>query len=138
MFNVVLEHFFCTRMGEMKRKEDPYFYCSKSVEKILNDLSIWNSGEKVNVWIVTDARRKTDLDFFFKFYTNVSKTVRIVADESTRSNRNWNFVEGIDNCETECDLDTFDNWSFIIYNNNDHEMEQCLNDLISFVEKIKK
>ena len=120
-----------------KLNEDPHFYCKKGVEKISSGVNPYNK-EKINVWIVTDARHKTDLDFFSKSYANVSKTVRVVADESTRSNRNWKFVDGIDNDSTECDLDSFNHWDFLIKNNNDHELEKCLENLILFLGKQKK
>ena len=49
---------------------------------------------KFNIWIITDARRQTDLDYFKSKYLNLVKTVRVVADESVRIERNWKFTQG--------------------------------------------
>ena len=51
---------------------------------------------KFHVWIVTDARRRTDLEYFKASYSKTYvKTVRVLADERIRSQRNWFYTEGI-------------------------------------------
>jgi len=42
---------------------------------------------------VSDARRKTDIAWFKSNYDNL-KLIRITADECTRKERGWNFIQG--------------------------------------------
>lgn len=49
-----------------------------------------------DIWIVSDARRKTDILWFKSNFDNV-KCIRITADECTRKERGWNFLLGISN-----------------------------------------
>jgi len=42
---------------------------------------------------VSDARRKTDIAWFKLNYDNL-KLIRITADECTRKERGWNFIQG--------------------------------------------
>lgn len=46
-----------------------------------------------DVWIISDARRKTDIDWFKSNFKNV-KTVRINATECTRKSRGWKYIQG--------------------------------------------
>lgn len=79
------------KWSDAKREEDPFYFCQKAVEK----LSKPPKEAKYNLWIVTDARRRTDLKYFTENYPNQTKTVRVFADEATRLKRNWIFTEGI-------------------------------------------
>lgn len=54
------------RWGEQKRNEDPGFFCRLAINEY--------QGEKHPIWIVSDARRTTDLDFFQRAFP---KAVRI-------------------------------------------------------------
>lgn len=45
------------------------------------------------IWIVSDARRKTDISWFQSSFSNV-KLIRIIADECTRKERGWEFIKG--------------------------------------------
>ena len=81
--------------SDAKRKEDSSYFCEKAVEKTLKELN--ESKELMNkfiIWIITDARRHTDLNYFKSKYLNLVKTVRVVADESVRIERNWKFTQG--------------------------------------------
>lgn len=46
-----------------------------------------------DIWIVSDARRKTDIAWFKSNYDNL-KLIRITADECTRKERGYNFIQG--------------------------------------------
>lgn len=46
------------------------------------------------VWIVSDVRRKTDVEWFQNNYSGKVKTIRIEASEDTRKKRLWSFVSG--------------------------------------------
>lgn len=86
------------RWSDSIRANDPAFFCRKSIEA-LNDQSkneVNTSADSLSliVWIVTDARRKTDLEFFKSNYGERVKTIRIVADESVRTQRGWKFTQG--------------------------------------------
>jgi phosphomevalonate kinase len=78
--------------SDIKRAEDPSFFCRAAIEKAIKNQ--YNSPF-FNLWIVTDARRKTDLLFFAEKYPQLFKTVRVHADNSVRIQRNWIFTEGI-------------------------------------------
>lgn len=46
------------------------------------------------VWIVSDARRRTDLQWFKENFGSVVKTVRVLADDEVRIQRGWEFTSG--------------------------------------------
>lgn len=46
------------------------------------------------IWIVSDARRKTDLKWFKDNYGERCKTIRIVCNNEVRKNRGWEFCPG--------------------------------------------
>lgn len=73
------------KWGEEKRLKDPYFFCSKTME-----------GADVSkpVWIVSDVRRMSDVQFFKEHYPKVTKFVRIYASKSTREQRGFSFTPG--------------------------------------------
>lgn len=78
------------KWSDLKRDQDPFIFCRKAVEQA--QLKLLET--KFNVWIVSDMRRKTDLRYFQELYPNQVKTVRVIADESTRVRRNWIFTNG--------------------------------------------
>ncbi|XP_032938716.1 phosphomevalonate kinase [Catharus ustulatus] len=69
------------RWGEEKRRTDPGFFCRAAVEGALQP-----------VWVVSDTRRLSDVEWFRDAYGDVVQTVRVVAAEETRKRRNWVFV----------------------------------------------
>ncbi|XP_075048498.1 phosphomevalonate kinase [Mixophyes fleayi] len=88
------------RWGEEKRNADPGFFCRLIVEDLTQPL-----------WIVSDTRRKSDVDWFLTSYGAVTHTVRVVASEETRRSRGWVYTPEVDDAESECGLDngvTFD------------------------------
>lgn len=46
------------------------------------------------IWIISDARRKTDLQWFKENYVDKCKTIRISSSEEVRKNRGWKFCKG--------------------------------------------
>jgi phosphomevalonate kinase len=48
-------------------------------------------------------------------------TIRISASEETRIKRGWIFTEGIDDKDTECGLDSYQNWDFVLKNDGSEE-----------------
>lgn len=92
------------------------------------------------VWIIPDARRPTDIEYFTTKYpgrvitgpspptappsrppafnsTPLILLVRVEADESVRQKRGYVWTAGIDDMASECALDKFPKWTFKISNN---------------------
>ncbi|NXC89732.1 PMVK kinase, partial [Cercotrichas coryphoeus] len=96
------------RWGEEKRQSDPGFFCRAAVEGALQP-----------VWVVSDTRRLSDVEWFRDAYGDVVQTVRVVASEETRKRRNWVFVTGVDDAESECGLDQGVAFDWVITNDGD-------------------
>ncbi|XP_044744231.1 phosphomevalonate kinase [Coccinella septempunctata] len=92
--------------SEKMRSQDPGCFCRSACE----------NAELCPIWIVSDIRRRTDLEFFKKSYGNKIKTVRINAAEDIRKARGWIFTKGVDDVASECDLDKYSNWDLEIRN----------------------
>lgn len=113
------------RWGEEKRNEDPSYFCRLAVQMTLSRSSKENGSEPKQVWIISDARRKTDLQFFKDHYNVIC--VRINALEETRKSRGWIFTPGVDDAESECGLDQEE---FDMVVQNDGNEKQLNYDLI--------
>lgn len=77
------------------------------------------------IWILNDARRLCDVEYFDE-NPDLSRSkivkLRIESTEDVRASRGWQFVEGIDDRDTERGLDNYNNWTLVIKNNsNDQE-----------------
>ncbi|XP_056366655.1 phosphomevalonate kinase [Oenanthe melanoleuca] len=96
------------RWGEEKRQSDPGFFCRAAVKGALQP-----------VWVVSDTRRLSDVEWFRDAYGAVVQTVRVVASEETRKRRNWVFVTGVDDAESECGLDQGVAFDWVITNDGD-------------------
>ncbi|GAB0200873.1 phosphomevalonate kinase [Grus japonensis] len=96
------------RWGEEKRSADPGFFCRMAVE-----------GAAQPVWVVSDTRRLSDVQWFRDNYGDAVQTVRVVATEETRKKRNWVFVTGVDDAESECGLDQGVAFDWVITNDGD-------------------
>ncbi|XP_074422476.1 phosphomevalonate kinase isoform X2 [Larus michahellis] len=102
------------RWGEEKRRADPGFFCRTAVE-----------GAAQPVWVVSDARRLSDVEWFRDVHGDAVQTVRVVASEETRKRRNWVFTAGVDDAESECGLDQGVAFDWVITNDGD---ERCLDE----------
>lgn len=94
--------------GEQRRQADPGFFCRKAVE-----------GVSQPVWLVSDVRRLSDVQWFQEAYGPVLQTVRVVASEQSRQQRGWVFTPGVDDVESECGLDDFGDFDWVIENHGD-------------------
>lgn len=102
--------------GEAKRKADPTFFCNLATKEATK-----------RVWIISDARRKTDLDYFSTRFKIIH--VRVAANEETRMARGWNFMTGIDDAESECGLDQ-ERFDIVVDNDGDTtKLQQTLEKL---------
>lgn len=84
------------------------------------------------IWILTDARRLCDIEFFEK--SNDSRLLpsakiiklRIEAKDEVRESRGWHFVGGIDDRDTECGLDSYKDWTVVLQNNSNNQEKELL------------
>ncbi|XP_049638309.1 phosphomevalonate kinase isoform X1 [Suncus etruscus] len=114
------------RWGEEKRQADPGFFCRKVVE-----------GISQPVWLVSDARRLSDIQWFLEAYGPLTQTVRVVATEKSRQQRGWVFTPGVDDAESECGLDNFGTFDWVIENHGDEQhLEEQLRHLTEFVQRV--
>ncbi|CAG5132913.1 unnamed protein product [Candidula unifasciata] len=113
------------RWGEEKRNQDPAFFCRLAT-------SGEDSGK--DVWIICDARRLSDVEYFQKNYNKVTTLVRVQADTDTRKQRGFVFTQGVDDAESECGLDSGVDWDVIINNNGDQK--QLEDDIHKLLEHI--
>lgn len=99
--------------SEALRAEDPGYFARIAVKDAMAD--------RVPIWIVSDARRQSDLAWFerqFGTHASAVLTVRVTSSDVTRSCRGWVFTPGIDDAETECGLDGNDLWDFLLVNDD--------------------
>lgn len=109
--------------GEAQRQADPGFFCRKVVEGVCQP-----------VWLVSDTRRLSDIQWFLEAYGAVTQTVRVVASEQSRQQRGWVFTPGVDDGESECGLDNFGDFDWVIENDGDEQrLEEQLGNLMGFV-----
>ncbi|XP_045717594.1 phosphomevalonate kinase isoform X1 [Phyllostomus hastatus] len=84
--------------------------------------------------LVSDTRRVSDIQWFQETYGAVTQTVRVVALEQSRQQRGWVFTPGVDDGESECGLDNFGDFDWVIENHGDEQrLEEQLEDLVEFV-----
>uniref|UniRef100_A0ABI7YYI8 Phosphomevalonate kinase n=2 Tax=Felis catus TaxID=9685 RepID=A0ABI7YYI8_FELCA len=111
------------RWGEEKRQADPGFFCRKVVE-----------GVSQPVWLVSDTRRVSDIQWFREAYGALTQTVRVVASEQSRRQRGWVFTPGVDDAESECGLDDLEGFDWVVENHGDAgRLEEQLQSLVAFV-----
>lgn len=101
------------------REQDPGYFCRLAIAEADSP-----------VWLVCDARRTSDMDFFKRNYGACLLTVRVEATEEARRERGWVFVPNIDDSTSECGLDQY-KCGITIHNNSQNEQ-----DLVPHLEKL--
>ncbi|XP_075901904.1 phosphomevalonate kinase [Nelusetta ayraudi] len=96
------------RWGESRRRQDPGFFCRLATR-----------GAEQPLWVVSDARRLSDLQWFWSRFPRQTQTVRVQSSEATRQLRGWSFTPGVDDAESECGLDSGVRFDWIITNEAD-------------------
>ena len=86
------------------------------------------------IWIVGDVKYYAEIEFFKKHFNDRLLIVRIEASDSVRKKRGWNFQNNIDNTESECQLDKYDQWSFIFVNNEEDSFNEQINNLTKIID----
>ncbi|XP_033833896.1 phosphomevalonate kinase [Periophthalmus magnuspinnatus] len=94
--------------GEAQRRSDPGFFCRLATRDATQP-----------VWLVSDARRISDLAWFQTQYPAQSRFIRVQCSDQTRTSRGWSFTAGVDDAESECGLDSGVEWDWIISNEGD-------------------
>ncbi|KAI0988437.1 hypothetical protein GJ496_002831 [Pomphorhynchus laevis] len=102
--------------GENIRNKDSEYFCRKVVEEA--------ETKSHPIWLLTDARRKSDLKFFSQLMKHRLVTIRIFCDDTCRSRRRWKLDPIIDFSETECNLDDV---NFDWYIENDDSKKSLFN-----------
>lgn len=115
------------RWGEEIRNADPSYFCKLAVKLVLTGTSKENYSMQKPVWIISDARRKSDVHYFKENYDKVVH-VRINASEEVRKSRGWIFTAGVDDAESECGLDDED-YDVIIQNDHEQQLNSHVNSL---------
>lgn len=104
--------------SEAKRAQDSGFFIRAAIEMY--------EGGKYPIWIVSDMRRRSDLAWFKEHYGNCVHTVRITASPEVRRQRGWTFASGVDDAESECDLDSITEWDSEVNNSGDAQVVEDL------------
>ena len=102
--------------SDRRRAEDYGFFCREACAGVASH----------EVCIVSDVRRKTDIRFFRETFGERVRTVRIVAREKTRQERGWKFQEGVDDVQSECDLDDVTDWDLLVENEDSADVVDIL------------
>ena len=115
--------------SERLRASDPNCFLRLAIED--------SKAREKSIWILSDARRLVDIDYFKtseEFKRCKILTIRICAPNATRTERGWIFTEGIDDKETECGLDCYEDWDFVIQNDgSEHELIKQLEPIIKLM-----
>lgn len=84
------------------RSREPGYFCKAACDKGFSITCFSNSYNRFyvaallkQIWIVSDVRRKTDVEWFKETYGEKVKLVRIFAEENVRKARGWKFTEGM-------------------------------------------
>ncbi|KAI2797294.1 hypothetical protein BLOT_011275 [Blomia tropicalis] len=104
------------------------------------DQCFTHSTQSYPIWLLNDARRISDLNYFHdKSEIDIDHkniiTIRIVADPMVRMERGYQFTEGIDDQITECGLDSYQQWDHIIHNNGTKDdLLKCLQPIFNAID----
>ncbi|XP_029957959.1 phosphomevalonate kinase [Salarias fasciatus] len=113
------------RWGESRRNQDPGFFCRLATREAHQP-----------VWMVSDARRLSDLQWFRSEFPQQTRTVRVQSSEQTRMQRGWSFTTGVDDAESECGLDSHAEFDWIITNEADApSLEDQLRPVLKLAEE---
>ncbi|KAL1490786.1 hypothetical protein ABEB36_013423 [Hypothenemus hampei] len=101
------------------RKKDPGYFCKAACQ----------TAPSKKLWLVSDIRRKSDVKWFKMNYSNL-KLIRISADLEVRQTRGYTFTKGVDDVESECDLDDFKSWDLQLINNCQEDSEKNIEEIM--------
>ena len=121
------------RWGEEKRNADPSYFCRLAIKMTISGIYKESDELQKPVWIVSDARRKSDVHYFRETCGKVVH-VRITATEEVRRSRGWIFTAGVDDAESECGLDD-EEFDLLIQNDGHdrHKLNSLINSLREYI-----
>ena len=95
-------------------------------------------AENFSIWIVSDCRRKTDVQFFEELFGREQvRRIRIEVSEDTRKRRGFVFQNGVDDAESECGLDNLDGgFDYVLQNEGIESEKQVLSSVIQWVQAV--
>jgi phosphomevalonate kinase len=116
--------------SEAIREKDPGYFTRMAIDE--------SNAKSKPVWVLVDARREIDVDFFNSKDYEKSRImkIRVTASQEIRASRGWVFTPGIDDMPTECGLDAFEAWDMVLVN-NDLTREQILQELRPVTEALQ-
>ncbi|CAH8603811.1 unnamed protein product [Dicrocoelium dendriticum] len=119
--------------AENQMLDDPHIFARQSLEMAMSSTPMLPS-----VVIVADARRPSDLSFFFGLWgRSRCLLLRICASESVRVKRGWGFTESIDNATTECGLDMVADWDHLVTNDDEnYSHDELLDSIVKQISRI--
>ncbi|UJR31024.1 hypothetical protein I4U23_018533 [Adineta vaga] len=109
-----------TKWRKDKYCEDPTFLCQKMLEE-KDQLCSSNP-----LWIINGIQFTKEIEFFQQVFHDRLLLVCINASDNVRQQRGWT----VDTIESECQLDTNVQWSFIFANNDDDNFTEQMDHLI--------
>ncbi len=84
--------------SETIRDQDASYFCR---------LAVADANPACPVWLVCDARRESDMQFFREHHGRHLLTVRVHASEDVRQVRGWVYCKDVDDAPSECGLDNY-------------------------------
>lgn len=108
--------------SDERRAEDYGVFCREACGKIIK-----------STVIVSDIRRQTDIKWFRETFGNKIKLIRVKCDDNVRVARGWKFQEGVDDIQSECDLDGWCEWDLLVDNNGEKDTMEILNDILRLI-----
>lgn len=111
--------------SDERRKEDYGIFCRDAMSKSTK-----------GICIVSDIRRMNDVKYFRETYGDKLILIRIVCEDSVRISRGWTFQAGVDDIESECGLDDFQDWDLVIVNDGIVKADELLKPIVERVEKL--
>lgn len=108
--------------SDVKRADDYGIFCRAA-----------SSNISKSIVIVSDIRRKNDIRWFRETFGEKVKLIRIKCDDCIRVERGWKFQQGVDDIQSECDLDDWHDWDLIVDNDGQKNCEEILNEIVEFL-----
>uniref|UniRef100_A0A1A9W711 Phosphomevalonate kinase n=1 Tax=Glossina brevipalpis TaxID=37001 RepID=A0A1A9W711_9MUSC len=104
------------KWGEEIRQMDYGYFCKLAMDKAISETVV-----------ISDIRRKSDIKYFKERYHDKVLIVRITCPEEIRIKRGWMYRHGIDDVESECDLDDYEHWDLTVENNEQLDGDEIIN-----------
>ncbi|GAB0095871.1 Phosphomevalonate kinase [Sergentomyia squamirostris] len=112
--------------SEAERAKDYGIFCRKAMEK-----------SQKSICIVSDIRRKTDIAWFTENFSGKIQKIQVKCSDITRGQRGWKFEVGVDDAESECNLDDVTDFDFILDNDQPSTSpDEMLKPLLNLVSDI--